>query len=293
MTNNVDNRKGYIFSREEDGYCLLLYSGLDSVLTLPENYNGESYRIGECAFFANKKIASVVIPNGVVAIGAHAFTSCTALRSITLGTGITEISDCAFDNCTGIIEVVNNSPLDIRLGSEDNGLIAYHAKDIRSGESRLTEHEGFLFYPSNTEYGIVGYTGTLRHLTLPDAFCGEPYPILPRAFSCHEFLRGVTLGNGVTEIGESAFADCLLLEEVRLGNNTSTIGSRAFETCMSLERVILPESLRVIGSNAFSGCTCLTDIYYTGDEESFAGLEIGDGNHFLLSATIHYNYSEQ
>ena len=45
-----------------------------------------------------------------------------------------------------------------------------------------------------------------------------------------------------------------------------------------------------IGAYAFYSCDNLTDVYFTGTEEEWAAITIGDYNTPLQNATIHYNY---
>lgn len=75
-----------------------------------------------------------------------------------------------------------------------------------------------------------------------------------RAFFGCKVLREVTLDYDLTEIDDSAFEECDLLE--RLWNNASLkrIGNRAFYNCMRLLDYELPLSLTEIGDYAFYNC---------------------------------------
>lgn len=48
---------------------------------------------------------SVIIPDGVTAIGSGAFRGCGGITSITIPCGVTSIGDCAFYGCDGLINV--------------------------------------------------------------------------------------------------------------------------------------------------------------------------------------------
>ncbi len=121
------------------------------------------------------------------------------------------------------------------------------------------------------------------------------------AFGNCRTLETVIIGDGVEIIGESAFADCSSLETVIIGNGVKNICERAFEECFSLESIVIPDSVEIIGDRAFSECwnlktitlgkniknvgygvfntsriaelIRLTDIYYTGDIESWCNIE--------------------
>ena len=72
----------YIFTVIDGVNTLYAYIGNDSIISLPANYKGGSYMIGDNAFNGNTVITGVTIPDGVTAIGADAFKGCTALKDI-------------------------------------------------------------------------------------------------------------------------------------------------------------------------------------------------------------------
>lgn len=93
-----------------------------------------------------------------------------------------------------------------------------------------------------------------------------------------------TIPQGITTIGEDAFAHCVNLESVTLTDNVAVIDKHAFYFCKglknvyipdsvtaineeafaysrNLESITLPESLMVLQSNAFSYCSKLASVY--------------------------------
>lgn len=68
----------------------------------------------------------------------------------------------------------------------------------------------------------------------------------------------VTIPEGVTEIGSSAFRGCEVLAWVDIPNSVTEIGEWAFLDCKSLASVSIPGSVAKIGNGAFSGCKGLT-----------------------------------
>ena len=64
--------------------------------------------------------------------------------------------------------------------------------------------------------------------------------------------------NGVTSIGDYAFAGCSGLTSVTFGNSVTSIGYQAFAGCSSLTSVAIPNSVTTIERSAFSGCPCLS-----------------------------------
>lgn len=73
-------------------------------------------------------------------------------------------------------------------------------------------------------------------------------------------VTAVTLPSSVTTIGARAFKDCTALTGVRLPEGLTSIGEAAFESCERLTSVRLPEGLTAIGSYAFYRCSALSSI---------------------------------
>ena len=74
-------------------------------------------------------------------------------------------------------------------------------------------------------------------------------------------IRYVVVNNGVTTIGEYAFAYCNNLIKVTIGDSVTTIGERAFHSCDSLTSVTIPDSVTTIGSYAFEDCTNIKNVF--------------------------------
>ena len=94
-------------------------------------------------------------------------------------------------------------------------------------------------------------------------------------FQCTN-LTEVTLPQSITAIAANAFANCSKLNELNLPSTVTAIGDSAFIRCSSLTRIGLPEGLQSIGSYAFGSCTSLTELtlptgVQTIGEQAFSG----------------------
>ncbi len=80
------------------------------------------------------------------------------------------------------------------------------------------------------------------------------------AFADCTFLTSITIPEGLTIIGENAFRDCTSLISVTIPDGVRTIGERAFRGCTSLASVTIPDSVTAIGTSVFRGCTSLASV---------------------------------
>ena len=74
------------------------------------------------------------------------------------------------------------------------------------------------------------------------------------------YIKYVTLPDGLTSIGEDAFADCSNLTSITIPNSVTSIGVGAFLYCPGLTSVTIGENVTSIGGSAFARCSGLTEI---------------------------------
>ncbi|MBQ3118707.1 MAG: leucine-rich repeat protein [Clostridia bacterium] len=77
-------------------------------------------------------------------------------------------------------------------------------------------------------------------------------------------ISKIVVGEGITYISDSAFADFRLAKEVVLPNSLRTIGPAAFITCTSLETLTLPYKITEIQDGAFVNCESMKAITIPG-----------------------------
>ncbi len=225
------------------------------------NGDGETYAvvgIGTCTdtaividIYNNKKVTS---------IRSSAFSACSGLTSVTIGNSVTSIGSEAFRYCYKLVEVINKSSLKITPSSSDYGYVAYYAKEVHTGESKIKNVNDYLFYPSDDTNYLVAYVGTDTELTLPESYSGKSYEIYQYTFHKNASITNVNIPNGVTSIGESAFSGCSELTSVTIPNGVTSIGSLAFSGCSGLTSITIPNSVTSIGRSAFSSCGSLESI---------------------------------
>lgn len=101
-------------------------------------------------------------------------------------------------------------------------------------------------------------------------------------------ISKVTIGNGVTSIGNNSFSGCARLITVAIPGSVESIGSYAFYSCVNLTTATIPDGVVCLGDYAFYGCTSLTTATIP-DSVLWIGSYVFYGCEGLTTATISDN----
>ena len=258
---------------------LVAYLGEGGALSLPANYKGENYVIGEKVFSGNTSITSVEIPNSVTSIGRSAFYNCDGLTSITIPNSVTSIGEGAFYYCDGLTSVeIPNSVTSV-------------------GDEAFGYCNGLTSVTIGTSIGYMVFSGcsSLTNVTILNSVRS----IGGSAFKGCSGLTSIEIPSSVTSIGYEAFYNCTNLKTVMnysmldITKGSSDNGYVAYYADKVInapngsiednfifgvvsgkniltgylgedEALILPANYKgedyVIGKNAFSGNTSITSI---------------------------------
>jgi hypothetical protein len=205
----------------------------------------------------NTKIRNIKFPPSLSAIDSFAFYKCTYLTYISLPPQLSTIKYNAFDNCNKLSLINNQSQLNVQIGTEHNGKVAFYAKNIiTSDETQFKEIGDYLFKinEDSTEINLIRYIGNDSIINLPQSFFERKYKIESNAFFANNTIREVNFSEGVTEIGHSAFYECENLAFISFSDSLKKIDKKAFSNCKKLHKLILPKNIEEIGDSAFLGC---------------------------------------
>ena len=96
-------------------------------------------------------------------------------------------------------------------------------------------------------------------------------------------------GETVVGIAENAFSGVVSLLSATLPRSITAIPDGCFNGCAALTELRMTDAIVSVGDSAFSGCTSLEAIYYHGDREDYASIDVlEEGNTAFSAATVYY-----
>ena len=203
------------YTLEDDYTCTITgYNGSAANVTIPSTiYGYKVSALSDTAFLSNKNIRSVIIPNGVLRIGALCFDSCTNLQEITIPDSVMHIvrsgdagSGGFLQFCDSLKEITLGSGLENFFDTYDlNGSHSFECIDISKNNK---------YYCSI--YKVAFRKDKKKLLKYPPAKKDEIYTIpdtvsklsMPMGFTLNENLKAVIIPKSVKEISLYRFLTC-------------------------------------------------------------------------------------
>jgi len=237
-------------------------------------------RIASYAFFGKENLTEIIIPSSVKSIGQRAFCE-SGVTAVTLGSGVTEVEDYAFCGCNSLktVTIGKNVTSISSKAFEDCGYLTAIQVDSNNA-TYSSDNKGVLFNKNKTV--LIRAPEALKgDYTIP----GSVKKIGENAFYYCKNLLSVSLGSGITEIGQRAFFRNTQLTSMKIPDSVKTIGKGAFEDCSDLRSVTIGSGVTEIGEEAFYLCYGLTSVTIPGSVKTIGKGAFKDCND-LRSVTI-------
>jgi hypothetical protein len=232
---NIYNGVKYL-GTSDNAYFFLMHHA--DITNTSYEVNSNTKIIAKSAFASNTYLKEIIIPEGITSIFANAFYGCTALEEIKFPNSVTTIGEFACYNCAKLTEVTLGS------GLTQVGNSAFYGCKITSvyWSGNLADwcKINFLNSQSNPLWGgkarlyliDEGSPTLIDYLEIPQ----DVVEIKNYAFYGGRFST-VEISNGVTTIGDYAFASNSILAGLIIGKKVKSIYERAFSNCTALSYI--------------------------------------------------------
>lgn len=208
------------------------------------------------------QMVSVVLPNTVATVEAHAFVNCKMLAEVCAVNAEINVHEYSglYDNALSRVSA--------------RGDLSYHAV-TDNGSTYYFVREGD---KTSTIWALVAYEGEAEAVALP-----APEKVAEGYTACTSYavkesvcengsLTSLTVPAGVTEIGDRAFLNCFDLTSVTVPKGLVRIGNDAFNGT-KITSLSVPATVTEIGTQAFYGCFALGNLEFA---ERNTALTVGE-----------------
>lgn len=259
--------------------------------------------INEGAFYNNKSLTSVNLPNGLKEFKNQAFQGCTSLNDIVMPSKVETICNYVFEGCSSLSNVTlnegcttlgdhvfKNCPLtSFTFPSTLSSIKEYAFEGSRLTSADLSKTK-LQYLPNGCFYNCKYLKEVKLPLNLTTPNSGDWMEEYDNMYGKHAFektaIESIDLTNTqLISLGDYMFAECKSLQTVKLPSTLKYIWNHAF--CNSniasitlppslqkidewafqntqLENVVIPTSTGQIGEGAFGDNAYLTTVFING-----------------------------
>ena len=225
--------------------------------------------------FDGTALESIVLPEGVEIL-ENAFKNCTELKSVSLPSTLTKIGNYVgtppFSGCHSLesIEIAEGNEV---YASDGNCI-------MRKADNTLVLGLKASKIPSYTEHiGNYAFRDSgAESIALPEGVTS----IGDYAFAHNDRLKEITLPQSLTSIGWYAFSDCFALGKIAIPDGVTELPYGLFAWCTELKEVALGAKTEKIDTSVFRLCGKLERITIS---ESNAHFKSAADGRFLLNKT--------
>ena len=221
----------------------------------------------------DRRLTELTLPESLTWVGERAFCSCSALRTVVFPDQVSYVDEQTFLFCPDLEELRFLNPScdiigDLGIGNVDLIVRGYSG----STAQHFANQYGFRFLALGSNSSVTSGTcgDELTWSFDPDTgvLTIEGYGYMQSFWEYSDVpwgaftadITAVSLPDGLRNISDMAFRDCIGLSAVTIPEQVKWIGWEAFAGCTGLSALTLPASVEEIYSDAFSGCTGLRSV---------------------------------
>ncbi len=255
-----------------------------SALIVPEGYT----LIGNSAFIECKNLVSVTFPKSLREVGMWSFQNADLRGDIVLDVYCDTIGQNAFVGNLNLNSITIKNPnaligtsaipKSVTIKGVANSTAARYAK--ANGNEFVEIPEEKIKAPTLTDKKNYTFTNDGGKVTGYNKTSGSYSPLV--------VIPSTVNGTSVTEIGANLFggqAAAASIEAIVIPEGVTVIGENAFAKCVNLKSVTLPSTLTQIAANAFGGANLIGDIIIPANVTEIGAAAFAD-NPYLTSVTI-------
>ena len=206
-------------------------------------FDGPVTSIGRNAFYQNKTLKTIDLPETVSTIGDNAFNNCVQLNAINIPESVASIGIAAFKQCHSLSEV--DLPGNITVIEKETFYECWKLSNAKIPKKVKSIGEHAFYYTK------------IKTLDLPQGL----QTIGKGAFLACINITDIIIPGTVISIGQSAFQGCKSLVSVEIQEGMTVLSLGCFSDCPLLSTVWLPNSVNKICELVFDGCPVLRDLY--------------------------------
>ncbi|MDE6293408.1 MAG: leucine-rich repeat protein [Clostridiales bacterium] len=263
--------------------CLLDYAGDAEAVTLPADYEGNSYKIFSYALSCKPQLKSVTFPSGVTEIGNEILFGSDNVTTLTVANGntaLTSIGNCIISTADKMFALgckTSVIPADGSVTAIGSNVFC-HNKTIVNDAFKIPESvtvvksdafdgmdgiirtaDNGIQYVDKWAVGFDYHSASDIDLEIDAGTVGiADYAFEANTNSWGSWIKSVKTNAELKYIGDNAFYYCENIAEVTLNNGLVSIGNSAFYYCKTLEEIVIPDTVTYMGASVFRYCSALT-----------------------------------
>lgn len=237
----------------------------------PSEYHDDM--IPQDAFYGNRTIRRIVLPENINRIGTNAFREMSLNTTLTIPEKVTRIDDFAFSFLDDYATLELPSSLEyigdraFLTAAVFELKLSNSLKYIGNGAFNASNASGKFFLPEHLEHiGDEAFSGLGSGKGIIEGSIDFPahYKEIPAGCFGIGFKNGVnvTIADGITKIGGNSFAGQIFNNRLIIPKSVKIIGYSAFKYATFRNGVTIPENLSFVENHAFGFSSLEEDIVF-------------------------------